>query len=217
MNELHSQILARRSLVVKKGVFSFTIQIRERGYNYVLVLPPWGGLRHWRTPAYRIKWGELFYLKSLSQFVPVMEFEDFLAINGHKIDLVLYLQPYMEGWSESEGFTLKYDVRPCIEAQHYYGQNSESTWEGFFFSYGSEMKASLLECLSIQGQSSTLADAIIKYFHEPMSLMVDRAETILHDRFGDVFYWNARRSMRYAPELRKIGDQFRYLISFNSL
>ena len=39
--------------------------------------------------------------------------------------------------------------------------------------------------------------------------MIDRSETVLHDRFGDKKYWLARRSMRYSNELRKIGDDFR--------
>ena len=52
--------------------------------------------------------------------------------------------------------------------------------------------------------------------------MVDRAETILHDHFGDglfiwqyigqnfilVHYWNARRSMRYSKKLRAVGEEF---------
>lgn len=41
------------------------------------------------------------------------------------------------------------------------------------------------------------------------SLMIDRAETVLHSRFGDFIYWEARRSMRYAKHLRLIADKFR--------
>uniref|UniRef100_A0A915D7K3 GDP-fucose protein O-fucosyltransferase 2 n=1 Tax=Ditylenchus dipsaci TaxID=166011 RepID=A0A915D7K3_9BILA len=163
-------------------------QLREKGHNYVLVLPPWA--------------------------ICTTGFEDFLQVNGDKIDLVLYLQAYPEGWSEDEGYTLKYDKKPCIDAYHYYAMVEDAVWKGFFFTY-EKVYASELECLSIQGQSSTLADAIIKDFPKPMSLFVDRAETILHDRFGDVFYWKARRSMRYAKKLVEIGNRFR-LEHFNS-
>jgi hypothetical protein len=41
------------------------------------------------------------------------------------------------------------------------------------------------------------------------SILMDRAETVLHDHFGDVQYWRARRSMRYSVELRRIADDFR--------
>lgn len=39
--------------------------------------------------------------------------------------------------------------------------------------------------------------------------MIDRAEAILHDQFGDVFYWEARRSMRYASHLVNAANEYR--------
>lgn len=89
------------------------------------MLPPWGNLFHWRNERNkenRIKWKEFFNVESLSKFVPVLEFDDFLKINGYTIDTVVYLQAYKEGWSEKEGFTLKYDIRPCLDAYNYYTQ-----------------------------------------------------------------------------------------------
>ena len=32
---------------------------------------------------------------------------------------------------------------------------------------------------------------------------------MLHDWFGDVEYWSIRRSMRFAPDLVKIANEFR--------
>ena len=81
-----------------------------------------------------------------------------------------------------------------------------------FFSY-SEVWSHDMKCLSIQGQSSTLADAIKKGFNETYRLMVDRSETILHDHFGDIHYWRARRSMRYSKAVIEMGDKFRYTFS----
>jgi hypothetical protein len=44
------------------------------------------------------------------------------------------------------------------------------------------------------------------------NVYIDRAETILHDNFGDKYYWQARRSMRYQrPTPIHIADDFRYL------
>lgn len=51
---------------------------------------------------------------------------------------------------------------------------------------------------------------IESYYPDAPTLFVDRAEQILHSVFGDKYYWEARRSMRYAPHLVKIGDKFRY-------
>ena len=39
--------------------------------------------------------------------------------------------------------------------------------------------------------------------------MLDRAETVLHDNFGGIEYWEARRSMRFAHKLVEIANQFR--------
>lgn len=58
-------------------------------------------------------------MKSLSKFVPVIEFEDFLVENKN-IDLVLYLQHYAEGWSSNEEYQIKYDERPCKDANNFY-------------------------------------------------------------------------------------------------
>ena len=41
------------------------------------------------------------------------------------------------------------------------------------------------------------------------TIMLDRAENLLHDWFGDVEYWSIRRSMRFAPDLVKIANEFR--------
>ena len=39
--------------------------------------------------------------------------------------------------------------------------------------------------------------------------MVDRAESVMHARFGDLSYWEARRSMRFAKRLVDVADKFR--------
>jgi peptide-O-fucosyltransferase len=183
--------------------------LREKGHNYVLVLPPWRYLYHWRrTGAYAHKWEEFFDVDSLNQFIPVLEFDTFIAVQGGHIEQILYLQPYAEGWEDGE-FQLKYDVRPCINElpnrNSYY--KVDGKWTGHFLT--DKAYADNLQCLSIQGQSSTLADAILEVGTDSYAVLVDRAETILHDRFGDVHYWQARRSMRYVKPLRVIADKFR--------
>ncbi|XP_037597939.1 GDP-fucose protein O-fucosyltransferase 2 isoform X2 [Cebus imitator] len=41
------------------------------------------------------------------------------------------------------------------------------------------------------------------------SVMLDRAENLLHDHYGGKEYWDTRRSMVFARHLREVGDQFR--------
>ncbi|VDO32399.1 unnamed protein product [Haemonchus placei] len=183
--------------------------LRKAGEPFVLVLPPWGGLYHWQTQGIKLRWSLFFDVESLNEFIPVVEFEDFLKENGPFLDQVVYLQPYKEGWGDE--YKLKYDHRPCIDGSRFYHQESESSWRGWFFSYD-EVRAKKFECISIQGDSATLRDLILK----EMTIFFDRGEAVLHENYGDVYYWEARRSMRYAKYLIEAGNQFRLLFNFQS-
>lgn len=89
-----------------------------------MVLPPWGNLYHWRDRAQRVPWSDLFDIKSLNMFVPVIEFEDFINREGKVIEHVVYLQHYAEGWTNGQ-WEEKYDVRDCIGANNYYAKNGD--------------------------------------------------------------------------------------------
>lgn len=58
--------------------------------DWVLVLPPWPHLVHWRTNYLQdnIKWENFFDLPSLNEYVPVIEFDDYLEKEGRMIDEV---------------------------------------------------------------------------------------------------------------------------------
>ena len=61
-----------------------------RGYEWVLVLPPWPRLYHWKSSGqvpYQ-PWAKYFDLPSLNRFVPSIEFDVYLQLNGHLIDEV---------------------------------------------------------------------------------------------------------------------------------
>uniref|UniRef100_A0AC34F3Y1 GDP-fucose protein O-fucosyltransferase 2 n=1 Tax=Panagrolaimus sp. ES5 TaxID=591445 RepID=A0AC34F3Y1_9BILA len=183
-----------------------TVQaLRQKGDNYVLVLPPWGNLYHWRDRATRVPWRELFDLQSLNLFVPVIEFEEFLEENGNIIDHVVYLQHYAEGWNNGQ-WEEKFDVRKCINADNYYAKNG-NIWKGFFYSY--DIQAKNLTCLSIQGEARTLANAVSLMFSDLRTVFIDRAETVLHNSFGNDVYWRIRRSMRYASHLLEYAEEYR--------
>ena len=40
-------------------------------------------------------------------------------------------------------------------------------------------------------------------------MILNRAENLLHEYFGDAEYWSARRSMRFADHLKEIANEFR--------
>ncbi|KJH47843.1 hypothetical protein DICVIV_06038 [Dictyocaulus viviparus] len=124
---------------------------------------------------------------------------------GALIDQVVYLQPYKEGWSDD--YVMKYDSRNCIDGSRFYIKEGD-LWNGWFFSY-EEVRAKKFECISIQGDSDTLKQLILNRYDNASSIFVDRGEAILHQHYGDVHYWEARRSMRYAKHLIEVGDLFR--------
>ncbi|GFQ72561.1 GDP-fucose protein O-fucosyltransferase 2 [Trichonephila clavata] len=182
--------------------------------NWVLVLPPWGPLYHWKSRKVgfqaQIKWEKFFNVSSLKRYVPVIELEEFITENGYKIESFYYLQHYAEGWTDS-GWEERYDIRDCIEPPPY-ERTRKGTFSGWFWGYDN-MFAEKFQCLSIQGYSSTLASFL--KMSSASIIMIDRAEVILHNDFGSVEYWTIRRSIKFAKKLIDIGDSFRKF-HFNS-
>ncbi|XP_062862490.1 GDP-fucose protein O-fucosyltransferase 2 isoform X2 [Trichomycterus rosablanca] len=182
--------------------------LRKRG-DWVLVLPPWGRLYHWQSPhvhQVRIPWGEFFSITSLQAIVPVIEYEEFIAESGGPfIDQVLVLQNYAEGWTDGI-WEEKVDEQPCIDRQ-VYTKDKQNYYRGWFWGY-EETRALNVTCLSAQGHASILAPYLQNNI-SATSVMLDRAETVLHDHYAGRDYWDTRRSMVFAKHLRMIGDQFR--------
>ena len=74
---------------VHMRVASLVKELR-REEDWVLVLPPWPHLYHWQSQEIaqsNIKWETFFDLTSLNEYVPSIEFEDYLSAEGHSIDM----------------------------------------------------------------------------------------------------------------------------------
>ena len=58
--------------------------------DWVLVLPPWPHLYHWKSGFSQngIKWERFFDLESLNEYVPSIEYDDYLSREGPVIDKV---------------------------------------------------------------------------------------------------------------------------------
>ncbi|XP_071779234.1 GDP-fucose protein O-fucosyltransferase 2 [Centroberyx gerrardi] len=206
----------RRDVYIRMA--SLVKSLRKEGDDWVLVLPPWGRLYHWQSPdihQVRIPWGEFFSLTSLQANVPVIEYEEFIAESGGPfIDRVLVLQNYAEGWTDGK-WEEKVDERPCIE-KLMYSKDKQNYYRGWFWGH-EETRARNVTCMSAQGHASILAPVLQKNI-TATSVMLDRAETVLHDHYAGKDYWDTRRSMVFAKHLRLIGDDFRakYLNSTDS-
>ncbi|XP_061089395.1 GDP-fucose protein O-fucosyltransferase 2 isoform X2 [Conger conger] len=183
--------------------------LRRRG-DWVLVLPPWGRLYHWQSPdirQVRIPWSEFFSVRSLHANVPVIEYEEFIAeAGGPFVERVLVLQNYAEGWTDGK-WEEKVEERPCIE-RLLYSRDKQGYYRGWFWGH-EETRGLNVTCMSAQGHASILAPFLLQNITSTRSVMLDRAETLLHDHYAGKDYWDTRRSMVFAKHLRVIGDEFR--------
>ncbi|XP_057553537.1 GDP-fucose protein O-fucosyltransferase 2 isoform X2 [Hippopotamus amphibius kiboko] len=158
--------------------------------DWVLVLPPWGRLYHWQSPdihQVRIPWSDFFDLPSLNRNIPVIEYEQFIAESGGPfIDQVYVLQGYAEGWKEG-AWEEKIHSRPCIEPP-LYSQDKHEYYRGWFWGY-EETRGLNVSCLSVQGSASIVAPVLLRNT-SARSVMLDRAENLLHDHYGGKEYWD---------------------------
>ncbi|RMC18330.1 hypothetical protein DUI87_04214 [Hirundo rustica rustica] len=196
----------RRDVYVRIASLLNTLRKSE---NWVLVLPPWGHLYHWQSSdilQVRIPWSEFFDIPSLNRNIPVIEYEQFLAESGGPfIEQIYVLQGYAEGWKEGT-WEEKINERPCID-QLLYSKDKHGYYRGWFWGY-EETRGLNASCLSVQGSASVVAPILLKNT-SAQSVMLDRAENLLHDHYGGKDYWNTRRSMVFAKHLRVVGDEFR--------
>ncbi|XP_071211360.1 GDP-fucose protein O-fucosyltransferase 2 isoform X1 [Salvelinus alpinus] len=177
----------RRDVYIRMASLVKTLR---RHSDWVLVLPPWGRLYHWQSPdihQIRIPWGEFFSLTSLQGNVPVIEYEEFIAESGGPfIDQVLVLQNYAEGWTDGK-WEEKVDQRPCVE-RLLYSKDKQGYYRGWFWGY-EETRGVNVTCLSAQGHASILAP-LLQNNITSTSVMLDKAETVLHDHYAGKDYWD---------------------------
>uniref|UniRef100_A0A5G2RAY2 GDP-fucose protein O-fucosyltransferase 2 n=1 Tax=Sus scrofa TaxID=9823 RepID=A0A5G2RAY2_PIG len=162
--------------------------------EWVLVLPPWGRLYHWQSPdihQVRIPWADFFDLPSLNRNIPVIEYEQFIAGEA-----VSHLGPEGLASGGPAGAPLRSPRRQCSRS-----------FRGWFWGY-EETRGLNVSCLSVQGSASIVAPVLLRNT-SARSVMLDRAETLLHDHYGGKEYWDTRRSMVFARHLRAAGDAFR--------
>ena len=129
-----------------------------------------------------------------------------LLDKGFKIDVVYYLQGYKEGWKSGE-FKEKMDLRECLTSIPYYKDEDGGSFKGPFWRY-EQTRASQVDCLSVQGTTRIMRD-FIEDSSKFDTIMLDRAENLLHEYFGGVEYWSVRRSMRFSQELVTLAKDFR--------
>ncbi|RXG69129.1 GDP-fucose protein O-fucosyltransferase 2 [Armadillidium vulgare] len=139
----------RRDVYLRVGNLIRNINDKE---SWILVLPPWGDLYHWRNTPRNIffPWRTFFDIKSLQKWIPVVEFDEFFKDTRH-LDSAFILQHYEDMWDRE--------------------------W--------------------------------IERYNLSESVLIDHAEILMHDNFGSLEYWAARRSMRFATHLISEASNYR--------
>lgn len=138
------------------------MEILRKKEDWILVVPPWRRLYHWRSPQEQsgIPWRKFFDLKSLNRYIPVIEFEDFVKETGSSgIDELIYLQGYKEGWNDGQ-WEEKIDDRDCINSPVYY-KDETGVYRGHFWGFD-HVFGRKFKCVSVQGTSAILADVLHK-------------------------------------------------------
>ncbi|OQR68769.1 GDP-fucose protein O-fucosyltransferase 2-like [Tropilaelaps mercedesae] len=169
-----------------------------RQMNWTLVLPPWGPLPHWRGPT-GLPWSLFFDLASLNNYTNVIEFRDFMDrfVGDVFLDQVYVLRhaPIRDNMDDTF-----YEVE-CGSNTGYTGV--EGAYEGDFFG-NDNIRTRKVACIEVSGTGAVLAPL----FAKKSLIMLDHAEVVLHDGFGDKEYWAIRKSMVFAKELRDEANKF---------
>lgn len=193
----------RRDVYMRMAILANKLNQSENNNlkNFQLVLPPWSHLMHWQYQEVpeQLPWGLFFDLPSLKKFAPVIEMYEFFdsierTYTKVKIDEVYVLQ-HFEDMFESGKFEEKLELQKCRTQKH-----------PTYFYYGN-LTSLNVNCLFFHGSALKLIDILEK--SKAKTILIDHAEIALHDYFGGKVYWQARRSMRFNLELRKIAEEFR--------
>ncbi|EDV20912.1 uncharacterized protein TRIADDRAFT_50901 [Trichoplax adhaerens] len=189
-------------------IANLIIQLNQRQhYHWTLVLPPWKRMYHWRsTPSpkqFPLPWKTFFDISSLNKFIPVMEYQDYINQFGQTIDEIIYLQPYPDPF-EGGQFVDKVEETNCQSNQKYKLMNGN--YYGYFFGLKG-ITARKLRCMLAQGMTSIIIPKLQQ--SKARLILLDRAENLLHEAYGQVGYWNSRRSLVFAKHLRDEGNRYR--------
>ena len=183
----------------------------DRGEDWILVLPPWRHLFHWKSRYLHqnaLPWNHFFDLNNMNNYVPVMEFQDYMKLEGyHGIDHLLYLQWHPNGFSSSYGWNDVIEIAECRQ-DTYYKQDKEGLYRGYFWDM-QNVYARKHNCVSVGGHAIVLADFLKQLISK--SFLVLHFEQVIATGYGGVEYFKARRSLVFAKDLRSEGDMFRFV------
>ncbi|CAG7823643.1 unnamed protein product [Allacma fusca] len=191
----------KRDIFVRVAPIIKALNEVDKKSSWTLVLHPWGKLVHWSDPSF-FPWRTFFDVEEIRNYIPVVEFEEFLEEYGmdNHIDEYYQLQhftlnsPISKLWSEN--------VREvACEKRLRFQRSSSVLYLGSIWEYTVFAKSA--GCLGVKGDSSNLVKFILSL--NPRSLFLDKAEVILWDHYGGPVWWQARQSLKFADHLHNIA------------
>lgn len=215
----------RRDVYIRLAVFLRTLR-RHEGYEKAkLVLPPWSNLYHWRTSAITqtgIPWSHFFDLDSMKTYADVLDGPEFhqqyREYSGAQESAVVKINEvyrlfHFEDMFENGVFIDKFEQVACRKV------STPNLGRGTTFLQFCNYSIIDITCVKFQGSASLLHSMFQKYksttIEKQRIIYIYSAEIVLHDFWGNIDYWEARRSMRFSRQLVQTADKFR-LDYFNS-
>lgn len=208
----------RRDVYIRLAVFMKFLR-KQRGFEKAyLVLPPFRRLYHWKSQDIDqsvIFWNHFFDLPSLKRYAPVLDvweyFDEIKRLNDDgrdiQLDYFLTLQHY-ENMFENGKFVDRFEIvksKQMRAAENIFGYRNLTA----------KTHHSVLYQGTVTMIHQLLDELKPKYYQAHFSVLLNHAEIVLHDVWGNAEFWRARRSMRFSNILTTIADEFR-LIAFNS-
>lgn len=204
----------RRDVYIRLAVFMKFLR-QQTGYEKAhLVLPPFRHLYHWKSQEIDqslIFWNHFFDLPSLKRYTPVLDiweyFDEIKRLqhqnnDGHiNLDYCLTLHHY-ENMFENGKFVDRFEVIKSKQmriADNIFGYRNVTARAHHQVLYQGSVK--LLHKLLDQLKP--------KSYQPHFSVILNHAEIVLHDVWGNREYWRARRSMRFSKILTAIADDYR--------
>ncbi|OQV20837.1 GDP-fucose protein O-fucosyltransferase 2 [Hypsibius exemplaris] len=204
----------RRDVYLRAAVFVKALNVNDEKSEWTLVLPPWGPLYHWKRRDLNqegLPWTLFFDLQSFNEYVPVMEFDDYLSERKEPvIDRMFYLLSFDLSKIDLQSEWLLEETSCSEEAGFPYSLHSNSNnVRGWFWGFNG-IHAKKITCHRALGTAgAVLPKLLAQTTPKDHAVMFERLETLLHDHFGGREYWEARRSMQFALPLLQLALDFR--------
>lgn len=207
----------RRDVYIRLAVFVKYLREQPGYENVYLVLPPFRRLYHWKSEEIDQKlifWNHFFDLPSLKRYAPVLDiweyFDKIKKLNNEdhiNLDYSLTLHHY-ENMFENGKFVDRFEI---IKTTQIGDADNIFTYKNLT----AEVHHEVLYQGSVKMLHKLIDQLKPKFYQPHFSIIINHAEIVLHDVWGNREFWTARRSMRFNKDLTAIADQYR-LANFDS-